>query len=143
MTVEMFKTVIAEVSKVTQLITLHLMGDPLVHPKLGEILDLCSQYSIKVFFVTNGLLLKDPDLLLHPALQQVSFSLHSFSDNFPQKSPTDYLNRIFQFTELAFEKRPKLYINYRLWNLKSRSGIEHQNVFLLNAIQERFKVDFQ
>lgn len=140
MSLETFKRVISQVSEVTRVVTFHLMGDPLVHPDLKYFLDLCEENQLKVFFVTNGVLIKDPSLLLHTAIQQVSFSLHSFTDNFPGKDPQTYLNRIFDFTEMAFKERPKLFINYRLWNLKSKKGLEENNHSIFEAIEKRFQV---
>lgn len=140
MPLDSFTKVLSQVSKVTSLVALHLMGDPLVHPNLEEILDICQSQGIKVFLVTNGLLIKSPELFLHEAIHQVSFSLHSYTDNFPGRDPSDYLERIFNFTELAFEKRPKLFINYRLWNINSKSGNEIQNEIYFRAIEKRFDV---
>ena len=140
MSLELFSKTLAQVSKVTSLVALHLMGDPLVHPHLKEILDLCDQYNTKVFLVTNGLLLKAPELLLHKAIHQLSFSLHSYTDNFPGQDPSAYLERIFKLTEMAFEKRPKLFINYRLWNLNSKNGTDQQNEIFFKAIEDRFQI---
>ncbi|NBT59551.1 radical SAM protein [bacterium] len=58
MDLETFQKVLAEVSKVTRLVTFHLMGEPLVHPELRKFLDLCEEKKLRVFFVTNGVLLK-------------------------------------------------------------------------------------
>jgi len=140
MTFDTFEKVISQVAKVTRLVTFHLMGEPLVHPDLQKFLDLCSEKKLRVFFVTNGVLLKDPSLLLHPAIQQVSFSLHSFSDNYPEKDPQAYLHRIFDFTERAFKERPTLFINYRLWNLNSKNSETTDNETFFKAIEDRFQV---
>lgn len=140
MSLDTFRTVISQVSKVTRLVTFHLMGEPLVHPELKQFLDLCEERDLKVFFVTNGVLIKEPSLLLHKAIRQVSFSLHSFTDNFPGKDPSPYLNRIFDFTELAFKERPQLFINYRLWNLNSKKGADKNSEYFFKAIEERFQV---
>jgi radical SAM protein with 4Fe4S-binding SPASM domain len=117
------------------------MGDPLVHPKLHELVDIASEYGSRIFFVTNGVLLREEraDLLLHPSFRQVNFSLHSFADNFPGKDPTQYLEKIFAFTERAFESRPDLYVNYRLWNLNDTRGSGEQNRDVLRRIEERFE----
>jgi len=140
MSLETFQTVISQVSQVTKLVAFHLMGDPLVHPELKSFLDLCEEKDLRVFFVSNGVLLKDPSLLLHPVIQQVSFSLHSFTDNFPGRDPQNYLKRIFDFTELAFKERPRLFINYRLWNLNSKKGSEKESEIFFEAIEKRFQV---
>lgn len=140
MSLETFQTVISQVSQVTRLVALHLMGEPLLHPELKKLLDLCQEKGLRVFFVTNGVLLKDLSLLLHPTIQQVSFSLHSFTDNFPGKDPKAYLDRIFDFTERAFKERPKLFINYRLWNVDSKREAANHNHTFFEAIEKRFQV---
>ncbi len=145
MSLELFSRVIDEIAPYTDMVALHLMGDPLVHPKLPEIVEICAKKDIKIFFVTNGLLLKEShfETLLHPTFHQVNFSLHSFADNFGEKDPTPYLNRIFEFTDLAFEKRASLYINYRLWNLEELLGKKESNLFSLRKIEERFNVPLE
>jgi radical SAM protein with 4Fe4S-binding SPASM domain len=92
--------------------------------------------------VSNGVLLNESksDLLLHPILRQVNFSIHSFHDNFPDRDPTDYLNRIFNFIESAFEKRPDLYLNLRLWNLEAPNSSRNSNELFLSSIESRFGV---
>ena len=119
------------------------MGDPLVHPELGHFLDTCHSHEVRVFLVTNGVLLKAGGIerLLHPALRQVNFSLHSFRDNYGDKDPTDYLENIFQFTERALRDRPDLYINYRLWNLKEVRGSLQSSSDILRRIEKRFGVN--
>lgn len=140
MSVELFAKVIREVAPLTELVCLHLMGDPLVHPRLSDFIDICEQHQVRIFFVSNGVLLRDDKmpLLLRSPLQQVNFSLHSFFDNFPDKSPDAYLEKIFRFTEKAFIERPDLYINYRLWNLEDVRGGETNNSAMLEKVCARF-----
>lgn len=140
MTPELFTRVIEQVAPVTEQVTFHLMGDPLVHPGLASLLDICLGHNTRVFFVTNGVLLneKSQRLLLHPALRQVNFSLHSFHDNYGDKDPTLYLERIFTFTEMAFAERPDLYLNYRIWNLREPRGGTSAQADILSAIESRF-----
>jgi radical SAM protein with 4Fe4S-binding SPASM domain len=118
------------------------MGDPLLHPHLEEMVRLCEKHSVRIYLVTNGVLLRERqrDLLLHPAFQQVCFSLHSFADNFPGRDPDEYLQRIFAFTELAFKHRPDMYLNYRLWNLSDPRGSATDNTRMLRLIEERFGI---
>ncbi|MBY0371399.1 radical SAM protein [bacterium] len=137
-----FAHAIEQVAPLTKTVTLHLMGDPLVHPKLGELVEICARAGLQIFLVTNGVLLreKEAELLLHPAFRQICFSLHSFPDNFPEKDPSVYLDRIFRFTEMAFEKRPTLFINYRLWNLAQPRGQRSSNLEILERIEKHFGV---
>jgi radical SAM protein with 4Fe4S-binding SPASM domain len=140
--IDLFEKIIAQVAPLTDQVCFHLMGDPLVHPKLAELVEICERYQVKIFFVTNGVLLreKQAELLLHPAFRQVNFSLHSFFDNFKDQSPDVYLERIFSYTELAFERRPDLYINYRLWNLDDPLGTGEKNREMLRRIEARFNI---
>lgn len=145
MDLDLFENIIQQVSPLTELVCFHLMGDPLVHPKLKEMIQICEKYNTKIFFVTNGVLLKEANqhLLLSPAFYQVNFSLHSFFDNFKTKDPTAYLEKIFNWTEQAFVMRPDLYINYRLWNLQDVRGEENLNLAMLNFIEKRFDFKFE
>jgi MoaA/NifB/PqqE/SkfB family radical SAM enzyme len=142
MDADLFEKIISQVAPLTEQVCFHLMGDPLVHPKLAELVEICDRYQVKIFFVTNGVLLreKQAELLLHPAFRQVNFSLHSFFDNFKDQSPDVYLERIFSYTELAFERRPDLYINYRLWNLDDPLGTGEKNREMLRRIEARFNI---
>ena len=140
MGVELFRSVIEQVSPLTELVCLHLMGDPLVHPKFAEMIEICAQHKVKVFLVTNGVLVRPDkfDMLLHQSFHQINFSLHSFFDNFPDKDPSNYLERIFNFTERALIERPELYLNFRLWNLNDPLGSQTPNSQMLDSICQRF-----
>jgi radical SAM protein with 4Fe4S-binding SPASM domain len=140
MSPKMFAQIIQQVAPIAEQICLHLMGEPLLHPQLSEIVEICHSFSLPIFLVTNGVLLKEKneELLLHPAFCQVNFSLHSFNDNFPDRDPTQYLERIFRYSERALVERPDLYINYRLWNLLGPRGADDRNRNLLRLINHRF-----
>ncbi len=142
---DLFRRVIEQVAPLTKQVALHLMGDPLVHPKLENLINICHEHEVKIFLVTNGVLMRDQhqELLLHPAIRQVNFSLHSFTDNFPDQDPTSYLEKIFKFTERAFVVRPDLYINYRLWNLQQTVGSGSQNLDFLSRIEKRFQTQIK
>ncbi len=144
MDLELFERIIIQVTPLTELVCFHLMGDPLTHPKLAEMVKICEKYGAKIFFVTNGVLLKatSEQLLLSSAFHQINFSLHSFSDNFKGKDPTAYLQKIFKWTELAFLDRPDLFINYRLWNLQDVRGADSENADMLAAIENHFNFNF-
>ena len=145
MPLDLFRTAIQQVAPLTEQVCFHLMGDPLVHPHLHEMVEICHEYGARIFFVTNGVLLKEKqsELLLHPAFRQVNFSLHSFNDNFPGRDPSSYLEKIFSFCEKAFVLRPDLYINFRLWNLKDPRGALTQNHDFLQRIFDRFQISLE
>jgi len=142
MSLDVFRKIIQQVAPLTEQVCFHLMGDPLVHPHLQELVEICHESAVKIFFVTNGVLLreKQTSLLLHPAFRQVNFSLHSFFDNYPDRDPTEYLQRIFAYTDLAMKERPDLYINFRLWNLQEPRGTESSNRQILARIGEHYQI---
>ncbi len=145
MALPLFRRIIGQVAPLTEQVCFHLMGDPLVHPDLESMLDICLEHKVPVFLVSNGVLLNEKrfSLLLHPALRQVNFSLHSFADNFPERDPSQYLDRIFSYTEQAFRERPDLYINYRLWNLSNVRGKLTKSVDTLRHLEARFGLPLQ
>lgn len=140
MDLDLFQQVVEQIAPLTELVCLHLMGDPLVHPRLTEMVEICDQHEANIFLVTNGVLVRPEkfDLLLHPRFYQINFSLHSFFDNFPEKDPSNYLERIFSFTDRALSERPELYLNYRLWNLNDAMGSQTPNKEMLDRICERY-----
>lgn len=145
MSLDLFQRVIEQVAPLTQQICLHLMGEPLIHPDLRAFLDVCREFKVPVFMVTNGILLREKQaaLLLDPIIRQVCFSLHSFNDNFPEQDPSRYLERIFAFTRQAWIERPDLFINYRLWNLATPQGTLSENRDLLDRIENNFGISLQ
>lgn len=142
MDAQLFERIIKQISPLTEQVAFHLMGDPLVHQNLKELVSICHEYKMPINFVTNGLLLREEkiELLLHPTFRQVNFSLHSFPDNFPDKDPSTYLDKIFAFTDKAMIVRPDLYINYRLWNLQDTRGTSAKNIEMLEQIEKHYQV---
>ena len=145
-----FARIAQEVSPYTEELALHLLGEPLGHTALKEILDHCEKAKLKVNLSTNGVLLKNPEkyaLLFHPCLRQINFSLHSFDSNFEVDKLSAYLEAIFRFTEEVAEKKLDLFINYRLWNFQStdtksaanKNLVPKTNALILSAIEERFQ----
>jgi radical SAM protein with 4Fe4S-binding SPASM domain len=124
MDVARFESVIGQVAPMTEEVVLHLLGEPLGHPQFSRILDSCEAAKVPVNIVTNGVLMTGdrPAQLLRPVVRQVSFSLHSFEDNFKDSDPRVYLRRIRRFVDEAVRQRPDLYINLRLWDI---NGVAH------------------
>lgn len=61
-------------------IYLHILGEPLLHPDIGRILDLLDKERFHLQLVSNGTLLnRYPDLLKHECLRKLSISLHSLN----------------------------------------------------------------
>lgn len=138
----LFQEVAASAAPLTDVVCFHLMGEPLLHPHFESYLNVCKDLGLRVELTTNGILLDDKraDMLMNPVLSQVNFSLQSFESNFPGRDNSEYLERIFRFTERALRERPELYINYRLWN-EGSSGADASNAQLIEKIRAGLQVE--
>lgn len=138
---ENFRRTLVELSSYTERVCFHLMGEPTAHPNFAKFVQIAQEVGVAVELTTNGTLMTDivRDALLNPTVVQVNFSLQSFFDNFPSANPQSYLRKIFDFVHEAMQKRPDLYINFRLWNLGG-DGACSTNEFLFGTIEEEFAV---
>ena len=136
-----FQKIAKQAAPLSEHLCLHLMGEPLLHPEFKSIIETCKDLGTQIYLVTNGVKLKPAlfDLLIDPIFYQINFSLHSYLNNFPGKDFSDYLENIFNFTELAQQKRPDLYINYRLWNLQEIQGQNSGNLAMLASIEKKYQ----
>ena len=78
MSAEEFRTVLERLNGAVSEVYLHLMGETLLHPQLGEILDACEEARMPVKLTTNGTLLREcGDLLCgREMLRQINVSMH-------------------------------------------------------------------
>lgn len=83
MSAEAFRQVMEKLDGVTEYVYYHLLGEPLLHPELGQMLGIAAEHGMKSCITTNGTLLAEKeDLLLKvPPLYRLSVSLHSFEAN--------------------------------------------------------------
>lgn len=130
MDVAEFETVLREVAPLTEIVCLHLLGEPLAHPKFSEILDVCERYNTQIDLTTNGILIKrhKERILNSHCIRQINFSLQAFKDNFPDRDIDPFLSPILEFAQSAHSVRPELYVNFRLWNQQSNDS-DNEEVF--------------
>ena len=145
MSLELFEKTLKQVAPLTEQVSLHLMGEPLAHPDFTKIIEICEREEVKINLTTNGILLnRYADLLsTSNAFHQVNFSIHSFKDNFKDKSILPYLTDILNFSKLAHQRRPEMYINYRLWNIFETTTQNDSNKDILGEIAHFFEVDIK
>ena len=109
MSVEKFSQVIEKIKKYTNCIYLHIKGEPLLHSKLDEILDVCDKNQMMVKITTNGTLLKkQKDVLLKHHIKQLNISLHCEQNN------PDYFQEVMYAVD---DLSKKMTVVYRLWAL--------------------------
>ena len=125
MTPAEFDLVLERLTGQVEYVYLHVMGEPLSHPQLAELLALTAARERKVCITTNGTLLarQTETLLAAPTLHKVSVSLHSFEGN-EGGDMADYLHGVWKFCADASEKG--VLCALRLWNeggAETRNGV--------------------
>ena len=113
-----------------QYLYFHVMGEPLLHPALSELLAIASEMGFRVCLTTNGTLLGEREevLLASPALHKVSVSLHSAEGN-GMGELSDYLSSVWRFARRA--SAAGVICALRLWNL---GGAEARNGEILSFL---------
>lgn len=122
-TVENFEKIIDKIHAYTNLVYLHVKGEPLLHNNLEDILKILEKYDLKANITTNGTLIKDKLGILKnsKAVRQINFSIHSITQN--EIENEKYLNDIFE----SAKELNDIIISYRLWNLKTIKENEINN----------------
>ncbi len=139
MSVERFTHCAKKLKPYTDFIYLHVLGEPLLHPELCEILSVCKTERFKVIITTNGTLFqKQKHVLLNSdVLFKVNVSLHSFEAN-NGGNFEEYLDGCFDFCKSASEKG--IVCVMRLWN--GDSGKKYGQNTLNDEILQRAKQYF-
>lgn len=128
---EEFKSILDSIEGHTKYIYMHVLGEPLLHPNINELIDEASKrYSVNI--TTNGYLIEK--IKDNKNIRQINISLHSYVGN----DLDSYINKIF---EVADNLSDTTYISYRLWvrskytkdiieliNKKYNSNIDFENI---------------
>ena len=140
MSVDEFRLVVEKVRPFTNYIYLHVLGEPLLHPHLDEILSIAETAGLNINITTNGgLLEKKKEILLKHSIRQINISLHDAEDNIAALYWAEYLNSVLDFaTEIA----PKTYVCLRLWNTSNEESA-HFNTICLDQIAGQFELTTQ
>lgn len=141
MSVSNFKLIINKIKSYTNLIALHIKGEPLLHPNLAEILKICEDENIKVNITTNGTLLKENAQILkkYNSVRQINISLHSINknENNNKYNTQKYINEILEAVKII-KRNSNIIISYRLWNLKNIEQNE-ENIEILEILENEYK----
>lgn len=129
-----FRTLAENLQGHTEYLYFHLMGEPLLHPQLAELLQIAGELGFQVMITTNGTLLpeKGPLLLTAPAVHKVNLSLQAYEAN-QQGSLDDYLRGCVDFVKKAAEQG--ILCEFRLWN---QGGLESRNGEILSFLADSF-----
>lgn len=125
----------------TDYLALHLLGEPLLHPELPQLLANCHTQHKQVNLTTNATLLPQmrDTLLASPALRQINLSLHSFENSEDSPALHTYLDEVFAFIREA-QAKSSIYISLRLWNLQDSetASIDQPNRQLMQRLKDFF-----
>ncbi|WP_107839991.1 radical SAM/SPASM domain-containing protein [Metasolibacillus meyeri] len=143
--VEQFNKILDEIRPHTKYIYLHVKGEPLLHPRIDQLLDAAHEKGFKVNITTNGTLIKKNfhKLLGKPALRQMNFSLHSFDGHEGSENREKYLGDILHFVREASEHN--ILISYRLWNLQKDTlsdVVARRNRETLEMLEQEYNLDY-
>ncbi|WP_127579394.1 radical SAM/SPASM domain-containing protein [Paenibacillus koleovorans] len=141
-----FNHILDEIRPHTKHIYLHVKGEPLLHPRIDELLDASHEKGFKVNITTNGTLIrKNRDKLLgKSAIRQMNFSLHSFDGHIGSENREGYLADILSFVQ--DEAFAHVLFSFRLWNLTrdNATNLERQrNRETLAILEEAFNLDYR
>ena len=144
--VDKFNEILDQIKPHTKYIYLHVKGEPLLHPRVDQLLDAADAKGFKVNITTNGTLLKKNrhKLLGKPALRQMNFSLHSFDGHEGSTDREGYLAEILSFAKEAAAQG--VLISFRLWNLDpvhATSEQKRKNQETLEILEKEFNLDYK
>lgn len=131
MPLALFESAAAQVKEFAQVVSLHLLGEPFMHPQLPEILAASTRLGLNINLVTNGTLLEKygPELFNEPCLGQVSVSLQALAA-LPAADRLRILRRLAAF---AGAKPPGLIASFRLRCGRADPFFKEVSEFFLGA----------
>lgn len=133
MTVHELEAVLDKLVGVTDYVYLHVMGEPLTHPDIGEMVGLTREKGFKCAITTNGTLLPTRgEKLIENGVYKVNISLHSFEEG-DNESYLSYVRGCIEFAARASELG--ILTVLRLWNRGYDKG---RNIDTLAIIRAAF-----
>ncbi|MBQ1264139.1 MAG: radical SAM protein [Oscillospiraceae bacterium] len=134
-----FRTLAEKIRPHTDYLYLHVMGEPLLHPELKQILSIAKSLGLRVIITTNGTLLAQVSdtILQSECVHKVHISLHAFEAN-DGGDLSDYVNSCANFGKAASSLG--ILVNFRLWNLDGATtvGLNTQNDAILRILHAVF-----
>ena len=120
-----FKILLNNIKDYTDYLYFHVLGEPLLHPKINELIDMASK-AFKINITTNGYLINN---IKTNNIRQLNVSLHSFDDKY-NIGLNDYLDNIFNKIDTLDS-----YVSLRLW-VKNKYNKE-----TINYINNRYNLN--
>jgi len=138
MSVDEFKFVVGKIRPYTDYIYLHVLGEPLLHPHLDEILSVAESSGLNINITTNGSLLQQKkEILLKHKIRQINISLHDAEENISSDKWSEYVKTALDFATVM---APTTYICLRLWNSTNEKSTEF-NTLCLKEITNTYNLN--
>lgn len=135
-----FALVIEKLKGHTRHVYFHLMGEPLTHPELAEMLHIAAEGGMNCCITTNGFLLEKCADTLKSAekLYKLSVSLHSFEANRSSVTLGKYLESVWDVV-LPLSRNGTI-CALRLWNDGGENAL---NAEILDFLRSKVGADWQ
>ena len=124
-----FKFVLDKLKDYTDYLYFHVLGEPILHPSINELIDIASCY-FNINITTNGYLINK--IKDNKNIRQLNISLHSFNSKY-NISLNEYLDNVFNSIDILTNN--DTYISLRLW-VKSE-----YNKDIIDYINNRYKTN--
>lgn len=133
MTPEAFTEIARKLKGVTDYLYYHLMGEPLTHPALPDMVRTAGEMGFHSVITTNGTLFPDRgQALIDAGVYKVNISVHSFEDG-TVENYYSYIDGCMEFADRA--SRAGVLVVLRLWNQGSDDG---RNRHTLERMHRKF-----
>ena len=134
MSLSSFQQIIDRVYLDTDLIYLHVMGEPLLHPDLIEMIQYVNSKGLPVAITTNGVLLPEfASMITDVNIKRINISLHSYIDKNNKTTSQQLNNTIIAAEEILGKIKTTIF--YRVWDIKNKNAqalveqlLEHYHV---------------
>lgn len=144
MSLKNFEYIANQIVPLTDNVCLHVMGEPLLHENLQDILQVCCKHKLNVNLTTNGFLLhKSKELLSNNSIRKLTISLHSFEANNLNITLKKYLQNVVDSVIFIKNTNKNLFVEFRLWNNNNNNLIAKNsyNEQIINYLKTRFHTD--
>ena len=130
LTIEEFNTLTDKLRDEINFLYFHLMGEPLLHPRLTEFIAIAREKGFVPIITTNGTLLSKAHNLTETGLHKIQISLHSQEGN-AKENLEEYIRDVMKFSLPAAKNG--IIVVLRLWN---EGGYNSKNETIMNHIAE-------
>ena len=124
-----YRYIIDKIKDYTKEIYLHVLGEPLLHKDINNIINYAHDNGLLVNITTNGYLINN--IKDNHNIHRLNISLHSFSNRY-KVNIGNYLDNIFNVIDNI---RYKTFVSLRMWVRGEYSD------FILNYINNRYKTN--